>query len=191
MDTRLWPHGPRWKDLPPDALPELPKVLGKAVSTWDLLFTDYDPDFWGPPHIFRWGRDFFPPGEEEDNHEILGPRVSYLQVHGTSIYGALSSVFMNFVAKSEDVPGDPAPNDTKNPNACNPGRLKQFFETNAGRGTYSTPNWAKAAAYSTPHGQDELKSLLRFILLVADPWERTRHWRLHGSDQGEPKPEQG
>ena len=85
----------------------------------------------------------------------------------------MATVSMNVINKGEKVFGLPAKHDTKHP-SYEQKEAKAYedgvYETNAGRGIYSTTTWDKTAAYASPFAlMNRANVTASIVLLVRIP----------------------
>ena len=98
----------------------------------------------------------------------------WVQYHGSNVYGALTAAGQNFISRSEahkfdpDMPCEMTNQQKKDWEAAHQKTNKAAFETDgAGRGVYTTQDFAKASHYAAPllmNGQ-----LVKFVVLCAIP----------------------
>ena len=104
-----------------------------------------------------------------DHDPWMGPPSSWLSYHGTNIYGAMTAIGMNALAKSESLAGRATPGDV----TATPGNAdlaaKFGFETAVGRGIYSAQDWSKASAYALPTFWAGNTQCVYFVLLLRIP----------------------
>ena len=199
LSHEVWSGGPKIRDLIGDALPEMPPLTGPDDTQhviYDLHFTNYDPRFW--PKLLKPREDDWLgllrltgqgssrssgvlPGSAA-GHPYLGHESDtgsfWLQWHGSHVYGVMSAVAGNFLARSEQYKIDEDGTDPetlcgkalKEWQAKQDQRNKEQFETDGGgRGVYTSQSFCKARDFAVPLVIGEGKYLAKFVLLVAIP----------------------
>ena len=159
-----------------------------------MYFTNYNPQFW--PGLLKWrtdassgsgvllgvkpkpGSGVLPGSTHPYAGHLCDTGTFWLQWHGSHVYGVMSAVCENFIARSEahkideaDVdPDSLSAKQLKEGNTKQQAKNKEKYETDgAGRGVYTSQAFHKASQYAVPLLVGDGKYMAKFVLLCAIP----------------------